>query len=243
MGRPWDILLRYPLAPLLIWQGLRLRRHALVLPEAAGPRDGVVGAGPVLRLLIIGDSSAAGVGVGRQSEALCGQLVARLAEGYRVEWTLWAKTGATTKACLHELKQCDARRFDVVLVALGVNDVTRAVPLRRWLHQSAKMRDVLRHKFSVQRIIVTDMPPMRAFPALPVLLRWVLGTQSERFAAALGVALQAEPDAGLLTLDLPMQPHLMAADGFHPSAATYALWAEAAERMIAKEKISAEPFG
>ena len=34
---------------------------------------------------------------------------------------------------------------------------------------------------------------------------------------------------------LPLEPHLMAADGFHPSAAAYAIWARlAAERIRAR---------
>jgi hypothetical protein len=66
--------LKLLLAPLLIWQGLHVRKHALVLPEPAGPRSGTLGSGAPLRLLILGDSSAAGVGVAHQSEALSGQL-------------------------------------------------------------------------------------------------------------------------------------------------------------------------
>ena len=61
------------LLPLLIWQGGRLRTTMPRLPEADGPRTGLTsGPAPSLRLVILGDSSAAGVGVGRQDEALAG---------------------------------------------------------------------------------------------------------------------------------------------------------------------------
>ncbi|HSN31662.1 MAG TPA: SGNH/GDSL hydrolase family protein, partial [Ideonella sp.] len=58
--------LKLALAPLLVAQALGTRRRALRLPEAAGPREGLVGAqgdAPAFRLLLAGDSSAAGVGV------------------------------------------------------------------------------------------------------------------------------------------------------------------------------------
>ena len=46
--------LRAVLLPVLVAQALQVRRKALRLPEASGPRDGVAGDGPVLRLLIAG---------------------------------------------------------------------------------------------------------------------------------------------------------------------------------------------
>lgn len=68
---------RLLLLPVLIWQALGVRRRALSLPEPAGPKSETAGTGPVLRPLITGDSSAAGVGVSNQGEALSGQLVTR----------------------------------------------------------------------------------------------------------------------------------------------------------------------
>ena len=71
------ILGKLLLGPLLLAQARRLRKTALRLPEAAGPRSGVefpalraaLVAEP-LRLLVVGDSSAAGVGVDHQEQAL-----------------------------------------------------------------------------------------------------------------------------------------------------------------------------
>ena len=64
------------LAPLLILQGLYVRRVTPKLPEPLGKRSGVHGTGPRLRLLILGDSAAAGVGVSTQSQA------------YQVNWSM-----------------------------------------------------------------------------------------------------------------------------------------------------------
>ena len=47
------------LSPLLVAQALATRVRMPRLPEAAGPREGETGRGPLLRLLIVGDSSAA----------------------------------------------------------------------------------------------------------------------------------------------------------------------------------------
>src|SRR4051812_15874048 len=65
------LALKIALAPLLVAQALATRRRAPVLPEAEGARDGALGAAdaPTLRVLVAGDSSAAGVGVARQDQA------------------------------------------------------------------------------------------------------------------------------------------------------------------------------
>ncbi len=91
-----------------------------VLPEPEGPRAGTVGHGPALRLLVVGDSAAAGVGARTQDEALCGQLAVALAPMLRLQWQLLAFTGATTADMLQRLREEPAAKVDVVLTSLGV---------------------------------------------------------------------------------------------------------------------------
>ena len=66
-----DELIALALAPLLLAQGRRARRLAQSLPEAAGERSGSCGAGAAaLRVLLVGDSAVAGVGVATQDLSL-----------------------------------------------------------------------------------------------------------------------------------------------------------------------------
>src|SRR5437763_5111177 len=94
------------LGPLLLPQARWLRSNALRLPEAAGPREGVVGEGEVtLRVLVVGDSAAAGVGVADQAQALALPLAHRLQEqlGGAVAWQLLARTGVNTREAREQL--------------------------------------------------------------------------------------------------------------------------------------------
>ncbi|MCR9127541.1 MAG: SGNH/GDSL hydrolase family protein [Rhodobacteraceae bacterium] len=219
-----DLVLRTALAPLLAVQALAVRRHARILPEAAGARSGTLGAGPPLRLLILGDSSAAGVGAPTQDQALAGQLGLLLADRARVTWRLNARTGLTTAGMLKRLPDEDFT-CDVAVVALGVNDVTRLVPLELWLARQARLRAHLRSALGARQIIVSGVPPLGLFPLLPQPLRWVLGRQALRLDRHLRRALEAEDDCSHVSMAFPPDPALMAADGFHPSAPVYAAWA------------------
>jgi len=221
-----DRLLTPLLSPLLIAQALRLRARALRLPEPPGPRDGETGEGPALRLLILGDSSAAGVGAIHQDQALSGQVAAALAPHRQVAWRLEARTGATSRSTLARLDDIPRQPFDCVLLVLGVNDVTSFAPLRRIMVDRARIADNLTARFEGPRLIVTGIPPLAHFPLLPDPLRWILGQRAARLDTVL--ATQARETGHLyLPFDMPMQRDLMAEDGFHPSPLAYTQWAQA----------------
>ena len=131
------------LGPLLLLQGRHVRRVTPLLPEPPGPREGRQGAGPPLRLLILGDSAAAGVGAPEQADALSGQLCARLGRCFELDWKLVAQTGATTPDTLQTLASMPAERFDVVVTSLGVNDVTSGRSPKRWIAEQARRDDVV----------------------------------------------------------------------------------------------------
>lgn len=226
-----DQLLRVPLLPVLAAQALLVRRRAVGLPEPSGAREGRQGRGSRLRLLIAGDSSAAGVGAATQEQALSGQLVKLLSRQFSVEWRLVATTGHTTGDAIEELRRIKGQ-FDVAVTALGVNDVTRAVTCNRFKRQQAELMRLLTVDLGVRIVIVTGVPQMDRFPALPQPLAWVLGRQSARLDEGLREVIASFPQARHLALHLPDDPALAAVDGYHPSPKAYRLWAEQAARMI-----------
>src|SRR6185369_5887501 len=104
-----SLALKLVLSPLLFAQAREARRRAPPLPEALGPREGQLGSGgTALRLLIAGDSSAAGVGVMHQDEAFAGHFTRALHKrsGRPLRWRLRAKSGLTTRE-VHRLLQAD----------------------------------------------------------------------------------------------------------------------------------------
>ncbi len=224
------------LLPVLVAQGRRVRATALKLPEAAGERHGVAGSGrPALRVLIVGDSSAAGVGVGTQDEAFAGQLAQALAErtGAAVGWQLVATSGHKAQDAARALAGTTLAPADLLVTALGVNDVVGQTRPARFLQALDEI-----HALAVTRAQVTHswhcgLPPMGRFPLLPQPLRWILGRDAAQLDAVL--ARHLEGQAGRLHLPLPEAPRLpgkddatpegwMARDGFHPGLLGYRQW-------------------
>ena len=222
--------------PVLAAQAAWVAARTPRLPEAAGPRSGRAGSGPVLRLLVVGDSSAAGVGVAHQSEALSGQLVRALAPDFDVAWKLVARSGATTAGALARLLREPPAAFDVALTALGVNDVKNGVPPGRWLDRTEALHAALRDRFGVRLVVASGLPPMGSFPALPGALRRFLGARAERFDAALRARFGGRPGTVILPGDIPLDAAGMAPDGFHPGSAVCADWAARAAAAIRRAR-------
>lgn len=230
-----DIAARVLLMPVILGQAVFVRKRYVELPEPQGVRRGTIGNGPMLRLLIIGDSSAAGVGVTTQAEALLGQLTARLAKHVTVEYTLIAQTGAKTSDVLAWLDDMAKAEYDVVVTALGVNDVTKGVSLRKWLGQQAALFDAIFVQLNARKIIVSGLPPVGQFPLLPHPLRWVLGRQAARFDRHLHRLVANRAGCTAVEFDLRLDVTNMSEDGFHPGPVVYAAWAESIANIVLRD--------
>lgn len=218
-------------APLWLAQALWIRARAPRLPEAEGARAGRIGAGR-LRLLILGDSSAAGVGAATQDLALAGRLAAALAD-LQPEWRLEARTGRTTPQALALARDLPARPFDAAVLALGVNDVTRPGAARSFAAAQRDLAGVLKARFGVGRLYLSGVPPMGHFPALPRPLRDLAGARAAAFDAELAALARDLPGLRHLPFDpVRLAGAEMAADGYHPGPGLYALWAQALAAAI-----------
>ena len=226
------------LGPFLFLQGHYVRRVTPMLPEPAGKREGSIGAGAAMRLLVLGDSAAAGVGAESQDEGLCGQLVARLNPYYNVSWRVIAKTGATTADTLRHLTKVPDETFDVVVISLGVNDLTTGCQRPVWIKRQEKLIHVLKERFGARQILLSGLPPMHLFPSLPQPLRWYMGEGARHFNQGLRELVQNYEDCHVFSigvgdsLDAMVQGNF-ASDGFHPGPTFYASWADhLAQRIV-----------
>lgn len=234
MERPGKLatLASYALMPLIVPQGLYVKFRAAQLSEAAGDRAGRAGQGPSLRLLILGDSSGAGVGVPHQNQALAGQVVAGLAPFFDVKWHLQARCGATTRSTLEMLRNVPEGPWDVAITALGVNDVKNGVALSRYSARTARLYDTLQSDFGVRLIVASGMPPVRDFPLLPFPLSWALQRRAALFDQVNKDLIDARPNCTYLQGPSRLLPHDMASDGFHPGPKIYSEWGALATEAI-----------
>lgn len=229
VARPFALLA----GPVLWRQGVQVRARTPALPEAEGPRRGTVGDPPWSRLLVVGESTAAGVGVAHQHEGLGAQLAACLAgspvvDGHGgVAWEVVARSGVTARV-LHDqvLAAATPAPHDLAVVVLGVNDTLRLRTARTWRRDVTRVIDALAATAAPgARTVLAGVPDLAGFPALPTPLSAVLGAHARHLDAVL--ARLASRRGDVLHVPVPAAgDQAYAADGFHPGVDGYARWAE-----------------
>ena len=216
-----------PTAPVLLAQGRRLRRDTIRLPDAAQPWQGTLDGPDALRLLVLGDSTAAGVGAITQDDALPGNLARQLGArtGRGVQWAAAGRNGATSHDLITDyLDTAVAERWDVVFLTIGAND---ALGLRTRSAFARDMRVILNALTAVSPVVlVSSLPAFFRFELLPNPLRFNLYLHSRSLEDAARAVAATFDTVHMSPPPPPYTDGFFATDLFHPSATGYHDWAE-----------------
>ncbi len=221
---------------MLLTQGSRLRRETPRLADAPLPWHGTVdGAGDrrsasrPLNLLVIGDSTAAGVGVDHAELGLGGRLAEALAErtGRAVHWRAAGRNGATARDLVrHFLKPALAEPVDLVFLTVGAND---ALALRSARAFRRDIRHIIERTFAAHpdaALLMSSLPAFFRFSLLPDPLRRSLYRHSQALEREARALIAAHPRAHMSPPPPPYTDGFFASDDFHPSALGYQDWAD-----------------
>ena len=220
---PWLLL---PLAPLMLLQAIAVKRRAQRLPPARGC-EGRCGEGSVLwRLVGLGDSTIAGIGVTDHTQSVVGRTAAQMhaARGETIEWQARGFSGLKLQDVCTRLAP-SAPPAEIYLVSAGVNDAVAGTAPEAFANDLQALAARLRERAPGCRIVFAGIPPLASFPALP----WPLSAYLDRRgralqAAARSVAVRANEIA---CHDFParLEAGDFASDGFHPGPSGCDAWA------------------
>lgn len=234
-------LLSWLLAPAAFVQATQVRRITPRVSPPPGRTMGHVGTDSQarFRILVLGDSSAAGVGAEHMDETLAPKLARRLNEhfGASAYWRTAGSNSATTEELRdYVVPNIAPESYSHVVILAGTNDMKNFVPRRRFDDGFGGLLFGLHAKWPSATLIWSPIIDMRTVPALPSLLGRILQLRvemlnelahqlcRERFAIA-APQLQAHDPAGF------------ARDGFHASATGYSYWADLIAEVIIESEM------
>jgi lysophospholipase L1-like esterase len=227
-----------PITPFLYVQGQYTRWRVGVLPDAGGPKTGIAGTGEALaRLLVIGESTVAGLGARTHEFALAGQFAKNLAAkiGRAVEWTVIGKSGVTARQAIEVLlPQMPTDHFDYILVGLGGNDVLKLSTPAKWRRDMEELLGILREKNPDTVIFLSNCPMICISPALPNPLRAVLWELSKLHNDNINELTSQMERVYYYPQPANVKIEGFFADGIHPSERGYADWAAAMMRYFSE---------
>ncbi|HEY5819675.1 MAG TPA: SGNH/GDSL hydrolase family protein [Mesorhizobium sp.] len=216
--------------PIYIWQGLGVRRRTERMLPAQGPvLHSVPGAQPGISMLVLGDSSAASVGIGKTENGLAAQLANLIGDktGRAVRWRAAGFNSATAGQIRdHVVPNLSAEPWTHIVVSIGTNDTKNFHSVPRFRKEFGSLLYALRAKWPEARVVWSPVVEMSRVPALPAALGAILeiragaiNAMGERLCHERG----AVPAARLPILDPAAG---FSTDGFHASEAGYRAWAE-----------------
>jgi lysophospholipase L1-like esterase len=212
-----------------------LARRAIGEPTEVPPDPtGTYGryAGPPLRLVMIGDSSATGLGCDTPQQTPGALLAGNVARelGRRVRLDVVAAVGARSADLDNQVEVALEHHVDLAVLLIGTNDVThRVLPGDACRDLGRAVRTL---RTAGARVVVGTCPDLGTVEPLLQPLRTVAAFWSRRMAAAQTVAV-AENDGvtvslgSLLGPEFSEHPHLWSDDRFHPSPEGYRRVADA----------------
>ncbi|MGM8886228.1 SGNH/GDSL hydrolase family protein [Psychrobacter sp. 1U2] len=192
------------LAPIYLYQGSKVKRDTVRLPEPEGERHGQVKLtdaahqtigdnNRILSVMVVGDSAAAGVGSQTQQEALAGKLIPALQQQAlnnqafaqqfaTLSWSVQATTGHTSFDILRRLYVMPkpSQPLDVMVISVGVNDTTTKVAAAEWQQRLEAIITIAQRKFAVRQLIFVRLPQMEQMPALPAPLSHFVGAKATK---------------------------------------------------------------
>jgi lysophospholipase L1-like esterase len=228
------------LLPVSAVQGLWLRKNAIRLPEATGERTGISGRGKPLHLLALGDSIIAGVGTGTVERSMPVQFAQSLAESQKcsVHWCVDGTNGADISHLLKRINRFSDQKADVVLISIGVNDVTGLSSTGHWRNGLTTLVTELRKKWPNARVIFAGLPPMSKFPLPPQPLRFTLGLRAKALDTSLADIVAGQVNMQHVPTLIDPTQHDFCEDGFHPSAAACSFWAQELAKKLKTDTLA-----
>ena len=245
------------------WPGFRVNH--VVMPSSGATRA------DRLNLVVLGDSTTAGVGVDRPQDALPFLLARRIAdvEGRPVRVISYGWAGARIADLPRQQighASGETRRegedgpflrdADVVALAIGSNDATHRTPPASYRADLRHTLDAIRSEAPHARVVLCGIPrfrgALRAFEPLIFLtdqyariLRPISRAEAERAGAAYGDIHAQVPPL------IRGRRDVLSSDRFHPSAVLYDAWARvmcdalygAAPVTVEARRSSVEPAG
>ena len=185
-------------------------------------------AGGPLRMLWLGDSTAAGVGASGPDGALPRQVASRL--GRPVQLTVLAISGDQVEDVIDkQLPKVASLDPDVVFLSIGANDVVHFTSKDSFTSRYRRLLDQL----GTTPVIALGVPDMGAAPRFAQPLRAIAGWRGRALDEVVGAVAKATGSAyvdiaGPTGPSFRAQPErFFSADDYHPSDEGYRRWADA----------------
>jgi lysophospholipase L1-like esterase len=191
----------------------------------------------------IGDSSVEGVGASHHTKSYPSLVFEKIKQSHpQGEYHNLGKSGDRIKHVVkNQLPQVLELKPNLITISIGVNDIRGHIKLSQYEKDLTYLIEILQRKTDA-KIIINNIPDFSSLPTLPIYIRIASKILIHRFNKSIE---KISDNFGLTLVDIfkvsrqfyKQWRNLISSDGYHPSDAGYALWAQAVIENL-KQNIS-----
>ncbi len=214
----------YPVLPFLIYQAYKVKK---LRPTPKAQSEFIKLGNGSQKLLILGESTAAGVGASSVESTLAGNIYRLFGENSTV--TNLGKNGIRADQILPifaETLKTEKAQMDGIFLFLGANDCFQLTNPSDFNRSLLNLIHTLESDFNPDWIYLADIPPVHLFPAFPAMLQSYLKSQREFLREEIKQLARENPKIVFDELILNLLPGFFCEDLVHPSDIGYRAIAE-----------------
>jgi lysophospholipase L1-like esterase len=221
-----EMLLLIPLYPFLFYKGKKLLKRIVKLP----PRSEFLflqGNDPHNNLLIIGESTAAGVGATKPETTFAAQI--QKYSGHKFNVFNLGKNGLKSDSLISLYKKSEVEitvPISKTIILIGANDCFKFTAPWKFSFEIKKFIQFLIEVKGVKEIIIPMIPPVQDFPGIPQIMQFFFGWHRRMLSEELK---NLEKEITQLTFEnheSETSPDFFSEDGIHPSDLGYEMIAK-----------------
>jgi lysophospholipase L1-like esterase len=239
----FELMLLLPFLPFFYFKGKKLRDTIIKLKPQSEFLE-LAQENNIKNILIIGESTAAGVGASTQEKTFAAQIYHQSDKAFNI-YNL-GKNGLKAgrlKRLLAHAKQEIPEKFEIAIILIGANDCFKFTPPGRFRHQLKGFIELLLDQKSVQQVILLSIAPVQHFPSIPRIMRFFLGIHRSILTRELKSLRKNISRLDFNNFKFKMSSEFLASDGIHPSDKGYEFMAKETIKSIQKKVILTESHG
>lgn len=216
-----ELVVLVPVFPILYIIGTKLKNNLVKLP----PRSEFLkleSSNPGSCLLIIGESTAAGVGATSTERTFASHIFKNLKEQFTIinigENGLKAEN---LQSLFRKSENEMPRNFSKTIILIGANDCFRFTPPGKFRTEIESFIHYLVLEKNVEKITIPLIPPVQIFPGIPKIMRFFLGWQRGILTGELEKLEKKLPHLSFENHGGKFAGEFFSEDGIHPSDMGY----------------------
>jgi lysophospholipase L1-like esterase len=230
----FELILLFPFLPCFYFQGKKLRERIIKLPSHA---EFLVrkSKGSIQNLLIIGESTAAGVGASSPNATFSHYIYNQLKQEYDI-YNLGKKglKVENLKKLLVHGQPDIPMEIQTAVILIGANDCFKFTPPGKFKKHIKEFVLLLILMKGTEKIIISPIPFVHQFPSLPKSIRFFLGWHRTILTKELENLAKKLPEMKFENIKIKYPIEYFAEDGIHPSDMGYEKLAFEISKKVAK---------